>query len=335
MNFLLPISESTQVGEARRIAQVEAEALGFNETERGRIALLVSEAGHNLVKHAGGGELILQKVVRGERVGFELLSIDRGPGMSDIGKCLRDGFSTTGTQGTGLGALSRLADDFDLYSQRDEGVVLLARIWKGNAQDPLPFDQTLGSVSFSYPGEEISGDAFSSWVEDDRSLYIVADGLGHGPKAAEASNEAIAVFQSNPKLAPRELMEKIHLALLKTRGAAVAIAEIRPSAKQLTYIGIGNIVGKIFKNEEFLGLISHDGISGYLQPRFREYVYPWEASDVLIMHSDGFSSRALPHLTSAIKAHSPSVIAGLLVRDCKRLRDDQTAVVVKGSQGRH
>jgi anti-sigma regulatory factor (Ser/Thr protein kinase) len=114
------VSENSQRGEARRAAAAAAHALGFDEETAGRVALVVSELAGNLVKHVpGGGELLLRSVARNGGQAIEIVTVDQGPGLGDDQRALRDGFSTAGSSGTGLGAVARLSDRFDLYTSTD------------------------------------------------------------------------------------------------------------------------------------------------------------------------------------------------------------------------
>lgn len=88
----LSVTEESQVGEVRRLAVSLAAQLGFNETDRGKIAIVATEAAKNLLKHAREGEIILQIPNTGRRDSIEIVAIDRGPGMANVGQCLRDGF---------------------------------------------------------------------------------------------------------------------------------------------------------------------------------------------------------------------------------------------------
>src|SRR5271155_4019799 len=115
-SIILAVTEASQVGEARRAVTALASRLGFNETESGKVALVVTEVANNLVKHARDGVLLLRPLEREQTSGIEILALDKGPGMTDVGRCLQDGFSTAGSPGTGLGAIVRLAAFADIHS---------------------------------------------------------------------------------------------------------------------------------------------------------------------------------------------------------------------------
>ncbi|MET7304319.1 ATP-binding protein [Embleya sp. NPDC005575] len=114
---------------ARGAASRLAERIGMNQHRAGEVALAMSEAASNLVKHAVAGAIVLRIVRTGQHAGIEFLDLDEGPGMADVGAAMRDGRSTTGTLGIGLGMVARLADTFDPHSAPGHGTVVLARFW--------------------------------------------------------------------------------------------------------------------------------------------------------------------------------------------------------------
>src|SRR5687768_12916861 len=91
------VHEPSQVGEARRGAVLMAERLGFDEESSGRLALVVTELGTNLARHAVRGQLLVAGHIGPAGEAIEVLSLDRGPGMADVNACLRDGYSTSTT----------------------------------------------------------------------------------------------------------------------------------------------------------------------------------------------------------------------------------------------
>ena len=331
----LAVVESSQVGEARRLASSLAERIGFDPTQQARVALIVTELGNNLVRHASQGELILQRVRSDGRVGIEALAIDRGPGVINFQRCLADGFSTAGTPGTGLGTVARQADLFDVYSLVPKGTVISARVWlaaRGGPAGTAPRPTLdLGSVCLPMAGEDRCGDAWAfEATEPGRSALIVADGLGHGPKAAEASDLAIATFRQNPTFGPAEQLAAIYPTLRPTRGAAVAVTTIDHDRRELRFAGVGNIAGTIFENDaRRQGLISHNGTVGAAMPRVQEFAHPWPDEALLVLHSDGLATSWRLDNQPLLRSREPGVIAGALYRDFNRGRDDVTVVVAR------
>ena len=127
------VEEASQVGAARRHAASLAQQLGFDEVAAGRVALIVSELGSNLVRHARQGRLLLHAAGEGAQRFVEVVSLDRGPGMADTERCLKDGYSTGGTNGSGLGGVRRLSDEFDLFSKPEAGTIVWSRVSTGAA----------------------------------------------------------------------------------------------------------------------------------------------------------------------------------------------------------
>ena len=319
----LPITERSQASEARRKAGDLARQLGFSETQAGELAIVVTEAGNNLAKHATGGELLLSALADEKRAAIEMLAIDRGPGM-DLERCLRDGFSTTGTSGTGLGAMQRLAGYFDCWSNAS-GTVLLARFER---EPPGPSAFTIGSVRAAKPGETMCGDAWVSGEEPGLLALLVADGLGHGPFASDAAIEATRVFRSQTFRGAADMVRLVHGGLRGTRGAAIGVAAVELSAGKVRFSGLGNIAGVLVSAGRVQNMVSMNGTAGHQAARIGEFEYTWPEQGLLIMHSDGLgSSWSLERYPGLLRRH-PSVIAGVLFRDYFRGRDDVTVVVV-------
>src|SRR4051812_7622187 len=114
-HFLQLVNEQSHPGEARRWAVRLATEVGLDEENSGRVAIVVTELAQNLIKHSGGGELLMRGMMSGTLPGFEVISLDKGPGM-DTSVTMEDGFSTAGTPGTGLGAIRRQSDQFDIFT---------------------------------------------------------------------------------------------------------------------------------------------------------------------------------------------------------------------------
>lgn len=331
----IAITEPSQTGEARRASLALATRLGFEETERGKIGLLVTEVANNLILHGGGGVVLLRAIEQDDILGIEVLGLDRGSGMGDVEECLQDGFSTAGTPGNGLGAIRRLSDCFDIYSQPSQGTAILVRLWAKSSPpsppEPRPGIIEIGVVALPKLGEEVSGDAWA-WAGDDyRRLFLVVDGLGHGPAAASAASAAIRVFHDHHHQSPQRIVEAAHGALRSTRGAALAIAEIDFEQQTLCFAGIGNISASISSATEHHNLMSYNGTVGHEVRKIKEFTYPWYANGLLTMHSDGISTQWKLDRYPGLSQKHPSLIAGVLYRDFHRERDDVTMVVAKGA----
>lgn len=330
---LIEIQQPTDAAEARRMALGRAARLSFDESEAGRLGLIVTELAKNLLKHAGSGEVFLRTVEGGGVPFIEVLSVDKGPGIEDVSRSFQDGYSTAGTPGNGLGAIARLANVYDVYSRRGQGTVLLAQIWKSSAPVPSPGFR-VGAVSRPVRGEVRCGDA---WLAQDRSSglrLMIADGLGHGPNAADAAETAVQTARENPLEEPSQLLERAHRAMRATRGAAAAIADIDLDSPLIHFAGVGNISGVVIPpSSPWRRMVSHSGIVGHELRRTSEFTYPWAPGCLVVLHSDGLTTSWSFDNYPGVSTRHPSVIAGLLYRDFTRGRDDVTVVVAAGRDG--
>lgn len=326
-----PVQDPSQVGESRRIGQELALKLAFSETQAGKLAIVTTELANNIIKHATEGELLFRPLERtGEMVGLEVLALDTGRGIVDVARSQVDGYSTAGSPGTGLGAIKRLADDFAIFSQPGQGTAVVSRIYtKAHAASEITNDYRIGAVCVEKPGEPISGDGWAVARRGDMLVAMVVDGLGHGDGAAEAANEAIRALTDSALREPAQLVELIHFALQKTRGAAVAVATIDPHENSVRYAGLGNIGATIVSTQggRNRSLVSQNGTAGAETRRIHEHHYPWEHGAVLIMHSDGIKTWSLDAYSGALQ-YDPAVIVGLLYRDFRRGNDDTTVLAI-------
>ncbi|QYC42785.1 Serine/threonine-protein kinase RsbT [Nonomuraea coxensis DSM 45129] len=318
------IEDDSAIGAARRAATTMAEACGFGEHDRGRVAVAVSEAASNLVKHAVEGMMLIRAHPE-SATAVEVIALDKGPGIRDVRSAVRDGYSTAGTLGVGLGGITRMASAHEVYSLPGRGTVVTMCFTAAGA--PAPVSRVSG---LTRPiGEEIvSGDAFAYVEGGDTAIGLLCDGLGHGPAAAAASREAVRVFEHQHDLPVLELLERVHKALTGTRGGAVAIARLDRARGTVRYAGLGNVSGWIVHAEGRQGMISVPGIAGHQRSRLREYEYTVPPHSVLVMHSDGLSDRWDPVSFPGLAARSPAVVAATLLRDAGTRRDDAAVLAV-------
>ncbi len=325
------VDNRSSIAEARRHAARMGEAVGMDATEIGQFSIVMTELGTNLVKHAGGGELLIRELRRPGRYGLEVLSLDRGPGIANVPKSLADGYSTAGSPGNGLGAVVRLSTLFDIYTVRDQGTAILARLHSRRRESAMPWsaDCEIGAVSVPAPGEDVPGDDWDFEEQPGWAALLAIDGLGHGVGAASAAAAAVSVFQSRLQPAAAAVMETIHNGIRHTRGAAAAVAILFPRDRKLSFCGVGNLTAAVVKGSQTRRLLSHNGIVGYEARKIQELEYGWPEDALLIVHSDGLTAHWEFDQYPGLQDRHPGVIAGVLFRDALRGRDDATVVVVK------
>ena len=324
------LTDASTVGAARRRADQLARDAGMDATDAGRAALIVTEAAANAVKHAGGGECLLRAARNGSGPAVEIVVVDKGAGIANLPHASRDGFSSAGTPGTGLGAIARIASAYDIYTRRDQGTALYAAVWPAGAR-PSPSASVVGAVAVPHPAETVCGDDWAVEQAAGRAVILVADGLGHGPEARTAATAARETFTAARAEAPAEILERIHLALRPTRGAAVAVAEIDRGQGVLRFAGLGNIAATVLTDGKTRSLVSLHGTAGHDARRLREFASPWTGSDVLVMHSDGIATRWTLSAYPGLLERHPMLAAAVLYRDFRRGRDDATILVIRNA----
>lgn len=327
--LVIPISEPSQIGEARRAVARLGEAAALNEVDMGRLAIIATELGTNLVRHAQHGELCLQPISSAAGTAIEILSIDSGPGIANIEHALTDGYSTAGTAGNGLGAIKRLSDEFEIYSQLQRGTVVMSRVSGSGQKSPVDRSIVWGAMAKPAPHETLNGDTWRIFHADGQFALMVADGLGHGPFAAEAAEKVAEIFERNPRATASVFLQTAHQAASGTRGAAVAIACLNAAGQVWRYAGVGNISGTLCSDNRTRGMCSHNGTIGVQVRKIQEFEYPHIDHELLIMHSDGLKTRWAFDEYPGLTTKHPALIAAVLYRDFERGRDDLTVVVVR------
>jgi anti-sigma regulatory factor (Ser/Thr protein kinase) len=324
-----PMGDASRVGQARRHAAQLAEECGLDEVEAGRLALIVTELGTNLVRHADGGRLLLS--ARPGRREVEVVAIDEGPGIPDLGRSLGDGFSTGGTPGTGLGAIRRLAQDFDIHSSVPQGTVAVARVRSAAVPADPGVAFEAGAISLPAPGERVCGDGWGFALERDKAAIMVVDGLGHGPDAAEAAAAALEVFAEEPFADPRQMLQQTHARLRATRGAAVMMlsADADPADASVRSTGAGNVLGRMVSGVSDRTLLTQHGTAGVTIRTPEEARVPWPPHALLVVCSDGIETRWDAAILAPLLGRDPTLAAAVLARDHCRGRDDATVAVLR------
>jgi hypothetical protein len=250
--------------------------------------------------------------------------------MSDVALSRRDGYSTAGTLGHGLGAVERQADDVRIYTHTS-GTVVVARLCRTRATVPASLSRfQIGAVQVSKTGEIVCGDDWAWRLREDRLSILVADGLGHGLPAHDAAAAATRVFASAHESRPGRLIEDVHAALRATRGAAAASLAIDIERRIAVFAGLGNISGVVLlAGGGRHSMVSHNGTAGHTAARIHEFSYPVPPESIVVLFSDGLGSHWDLSNYPGLLQRDPSLIAGVLYRDYSRRRDDVTVVVVR------
>jgi anti-sigma regulatory factor (Ser/Thr protein kinase)/serine/threonine protein phosphatase PrpC len=340
------IKDEAQVGTARRAVHDYASDLGFDETKLAEIDIVIQEIGTNAATYATNGGWLHYTTLLGAAPGLELFYWDAGPGIYDLDRAIRDGVSTNGSLGAGLGAIRRLMDEFDVYStvrtttklslsdtrRTMHGTALLARKWVHTEKEPQPGDvdpKRTGIWSRPHPSEDTNGDAYTIHVRGASTLFAVIDGLGHGRGAKEAADVALESLEDWAGEPLDELFTSVHNALRATRGAVMGAVVIDSERGELHYAGVGNVMVRVFGAPEQMNPISANGTLGARLGRVRVWTQKWTEGAIVVLASDGLSASWDINSYPGLLERSPQLLAGVLMRDYSRTNDDATVLVAK------
>lgn len=331
MEKTVEVTEKSHTAEVRRVVSEMGKAHGLDERDLARAELAATELSTNLVKYGKRGAVAVSWFEDGGAAGLQIVAVDQGPGFSDFSASARDGHSTGGSLGIGLGALMRSADLFDVYSVPGAGSAFLIRIAAGAAKpQPVPGSLVVGGRAMPKPGQEVSGDAWAFHRTGRWQRVCLVDGLGHGPLAASAAAEALRVFRrAREGDSAADIVQQAHLALKNTRGAVMAVIAIDTDAGAASFCGVGNLAGVIFGGNKNQHLASIEGTVGYNVRSLRLHEVPWTRESTLVLNSDGLSSRWNLNRSPGLLARHPALAAAVLHRDFARELDDSTVVVAR------
>jgi anti-sigma regulatory factor (Ser/Thr protein kinase) len=326
--MITSVKDASQIGEARRKVANFVRALGGGDEDIGRASLVATELATNLVKHGGGGDLLIETFSDRDGTGLELVALDKGEGMADLARCFGDGYSTAGSPGNGLGAIGRQSSRIGVFSRPGQGTALMARLALSAAPREAAAVE-LGTHVVNYPGETVCGDGWAFANPPAGPTLLMVDGSGHGPIAAAAADLAIEIFRRHADFDCERLADSLHRGLAPTRGAAIALARFERAHRRVRFVGIGNIAAALASGGEFRRMVSHNGTAGHIAPRIRAFDYPVQGDPLIILHSDGLSAKwdiaAYPGL---LQAHA-SLISGVLLRDYRRGSDDACVTAMR------
>lgn len=327
----MPVDDATGPARVRRAAVLLASGLGFSEHRTGEVAIAVTEVATNAYKYGKNGKAVLGVLRRKGFAALEAVIFDAGPGIEDLGAVSKDGFSTGGTLGIGIGSAKRLSSSYASHSVMGKGTVTVLRFWQPGAPADVQAPSPVAGITRAISGEVQCGDNWAHRNDGRRMMLMLADGLGHGELAATASRAAVSAFLSSRATAPGIMLKEIDAALRRTRGAAAAVIAFERSSEVLTFAGIGNVGVWIESDGVRKGLASQPGIVGSFSRVIRDIDFALPQHALVVMHSDGLTSKWDLSAYPGIRAQDPTVVAATLMRDAGTHHDDASAVVAKAS----
>jgi anti-sigma regulatory factor (Ser/Thr protein kinase) len=303
---------------------------GIEPAKINQLDLIVAEMTSNLFKYSDDGELLMGVFPNGGAPYVELISIDNGPGMVNPARMMQDGISTSHTLGHGLGSMKRLSDTFELYSQIGWGTIALSRVYNNPDTAKVTNPIIMRPIVVYKPGEKTSGDGFTFKKTDKYLKMMLADGLGHGPEANKAINEAAAAFKVFPDYSPTETLRFIHNAIKKTRGAVINIVGYDYARKVWTSAGVGNIAARMSGPVQFKNHMSYNGIVGHNIPgTMNDQEYATEEFNQVMLCSDGIKTRIDMARYPMMYKYDLAILAAAIYKDHARRNDDMSVVISK------
>jgi anti-sigma regulatory factor (Ser/Thr protein kinase) len=323
------LDDPSAAGAARRAAERLAERLGFRAERAAELGLAVTEIASNAIRHGGGGSVLLRSL-RGEATAVEVVVVDSGPGIGDVERARRDGHTTGGTLGIGLGMMTRLADQAEIFAPAGGGTIVVAR-FDADRRRPVRPDPDAAGITRPITGETSCGDAFLVRHDGPRTVLLLCDGLGHGPVAAAAAQRAVSTVRTSvrPGASAVEIVTTVHGAMGGTRGGAVSVAELDPDAGVVRFCGVGNVAGAVLTDGRKRGMVSMPGVAGVKVRGIRGFEYPLTPSSLVVLHSDGLTGRWATDRADGLYAQPPLVVAVALLREAGLRHDDAGVVVAR------
>jgi len=337
---LFKINNDWDIGHTRRYVVEESKKLGFNSTELGEISIVINELCTNFIKHeAVEGTLIFKTLIETDKIGIEIIAQDKGPGIQDVDEVIKNGVSSKGTMGGGVGAIKRLMDSFEIYSNYSSleskhpdlapiGTMIIIKKWIHNNLKLKENDIKFSILSRPHPGLGVNGDYYYIKKLKDRYIFAVIDGLGHGAEANLASKLVSEIINENTHKAIEDIFISVNNGILATRGAVAGIILIDTDKKEFQYSAVGNIEFRYILNGTTQRLICTNGILGtYYSNGIRVHKKIYEKGTVITMCTDGIMNKWDFTSYLDIDLTNPSVFANSILKDFGKDNDDATILV--------
>lgn len=325
------ISNAGEVIAIRRIAKEMAQNMGFDERTREEISLVVSELASNIIKYTQRGIITLSPVCNTKCEGIMIEAEDDGEGFNEH-TALKDGVSTSGTLGVGLGAVNRLMDEFEILQRENHsGTRIICKRWlhdNSNHGQHCPFE--FGVFSRPKLNELANGDTFVIKNIHEATLIGVIDGVGHGVLANQAANVARQYVERHAESPLLDIFRGVERACSSTRGVVMALVVLNWKKSTFQYASVGNIEIKIFSQaHDKSRFIVRRGIVGKHAPPPVVTENEWHSGDMLALHSDGISTHWHWDDFMSYLNHPVQMITEEIFNAMQKNYDDATIVIVK------
>lgn len=317
-----------------------------SEIDRSLIGTMVSELCTNIVKYAGRGLVRMSKLESDEALDIEIWAEDQGPGIPDVELAMKDRFTTGNTLGLGLPGLKRMADDFSIRSEREQGTIVYVRkrikgrkeasqivpLTKSSTKKEMTKNSYLlwdfGFCNRPMPGELVSGDLAFTIEFDSCLLIAMIDVSGHGNNAYKLGQIIQNYLTENISKDIVGLLKGLHAVLIGTLGAAVGLFLVNAKKESFQYASVGNTNASRCSGENWKGL-SRDGILGHRLPGIHLQDGMLKNGDIFMFWTDGLSESLSAKFTKSIGYESADKIARRLVDEFGKSHDDASCIIFK------
>lgn len=324
----ISIRDDASITLVRELVRELGGELGLAQEVVETVAIAATELARNQLVHARGGRFAARSIERRGVCGLELVAADRGPGLADPTGALDGKISTSGGLGSGLASVRSLMDELDFDIRLGEGTCLWARKFAAR----VPYRSEIAILGRPCEGETESGDDATFVRQGDALTIGVADGLGHGILARDVAAPAVALLRNRAELEPVAILRAVDDALQRTRGAVMAVARVDLQLRQIEHAAIGDVRTSTYRPRESRRFSSVAGVLGAADQRGRKCVAerePMQDREVIVMSSDGITTRADISDELLLLGRHPIVIAAHLLEHFGRSNDDAMVLVAR------
>lgn len=328
MSQFVKIEDTSSASEARRRVRKIGAIANLDADTVERAAIVATEAATNIARHAGQGNILIDVLPLFGSSLIAIVAMDDGPGIARPEVMMRDGETTANGAGTGLGAMQRLSDQFDIHTGPDKGTVVACVLGKPASNFASRRFDAAG-LRLNHPNETVCGDAWVVRKNRRTAQFFLCDGLGHGPRAAAAAEESVDALVAHRGGDVGTVLDDLSRTMHSSRGAVAGLCQIDGESAEMHFGGIGNISMLQVSGGQVRRFASRDGRLGAVDRPPLVETFTVTPGDVMIMHSDGISTLRGIEKRVGLMRRSALTIAGVLMRDNLRGRDDAGVVVMK------
>ncbi len=269
-------------------------------------------------------------------VTIDLFAMDYGAGINDIKKASQDGFTTSDTMGKGLGSVSRLAHESDLYSLTDKkgwhGVALWGRFYR--SEDNKPEHYQVGQFVRSYHDRPQNGDAILVQTSNRQLSYLHLDATGHGLEAEKIINKIklarLNILQANA----HKILSMTEQALQTTTGAAAVALKYNTASGRGEYCAVGDMRVSLLniqatKPPDLVECEVSPGILGHATRSYHAQEFNLAIGELILSASDGIRRNWTVNDFPNLWHKHPQLICLLLGNNKGRSSDDQSIIAIR------